>query len=641
MRFKKIISGLLVGALAVTSVFTGNVTTAKAEVTAEAPKYSFDFNAESLNSTVSPDDALTVVEAGNAASTAAPVYETGRSGEAGDKSVKLGSYALSLPGNIGENYTVNVWMKSNVDTIANNNAIFLLGAGDPNQEWLGFAGNGTEGKARVWGKYSGAYQEVVSNINMAKDRWTMLTIAQEGAAMEIYQDGVLKATKNDVSSILKGDDRNILLGTTYWSADGTFNGWLDDVQIYDKKLTANQIYKMFDPRTEKDVFVEGKLTVSEQIKMLLGGATATVTATPPSGVDAAKITYSYASANAAIASVDAATGVITAKAAGTTTITTTAIYDGDEATAKTAKTTVIVRDPNVKEEGVVVDYDLSQAVNGKLIDITGNGNDATLHGEKYSFENGALKLDGSKSSTANQTYVDLPLSIMDKLTSKEKFTIQVKFAKTADVFMAWLFCFGSNPQSTGTNYMFLSPNFQNTQLRAGIKDSTTEKLFATSLVPERNKFYTVNMVFDQGKIRLYWNGVMIKGDNGDELDSGYNMMDDIVTPGCKDNILGYIGKSCWGQDEYFKGLISEFKIYDKAMTNEDVQLSDPAYQREFEAEVRKELTVDKILGKNDSKDEIKYNLSLPDHINEVSVTWKSSNKDVISDDGIVKCKDTE
>ncbi len=53
------------------------------------------------------------------------------------------------------------------------------------------------------------------------------------------------------------------------------------------------------------------------------------------------------------------------------------------------------------------------------------------------------------------------------------------------------------------------------------------------------------------------------------------------------------------------------------------------------------MTVDKILGKNDSKDEIKYNLSLPDHINEVSVTWKSSNKDVISDDGIVKCKDTE
>lgn len=640
MRFKKIISGLLVGALAVTSVFTGNVTTAKAEVAAEKPIYSFDFNDENLNSTVSPDDALTVVGAGNTASTATPVYEAGRSGEAGDKSVKLGSHALSLPGNIGENYTVNVWMKSNVDTIANNNAIFLLGAGDPNQEWVGFAGTGTEGKARVWGKYAGKYQDpVASNINMAKDRWTMLTIAQEGTTLEIYQDGVLKSTKTDASSILKGDDRNILLGTTYWGADGTFNGWLDDVQIFDKKLTANQIYKLFDPRTEKDVFAEGKLTVSEQIRMLLGSATATISVTPPSGVDAAKITYSYASADAAIASVDAA-GVITAKAAGTTTITTTAKYDGDEATAKTAETTVIVRDPNVKEDGVVVEYDLSQEVDGKLIDISGNGNDATLHGEKYSFENGALKLDGSKSSTANQTYVDLPVSIMDKLTDKEKFTIQVKFAKTADVFMAWLFCFGSNPQSTGTNYMFLSPNFMNTQLRAGIKDSTTEKLFATSLVPECNKFYTVNMVFDEGKIRLYWNGVMIKGDNGDELDSGYSIMDDIVTPGCKNDILGYIGKSCWGQDEYFKGLISEFKIYDKAMTNEDVQLSDPAYQREFEADMRKELTVDKILGKNTSKDEIKYNLSLPETINEVSVTWKSSNKDVISDDGIVKCKDT-
>lgn len=642
MRFKKVVSGLLACVMAATTIFTGNVVPVRAEAAPETPIYSFDFDSENLNSSVTPDDALTVIGTGNAASTATPEYETGRTGEAGDKSVKLGDYALSLPGDIGENYTVNVWVKPNEDTIATNHAIFLLGRGGTTEEWVAYAGSGTKGKAKVWGKYSGNYMDPIA-IDMVKDQWTMLTLAQEGSTLEVYQDGVLKGSKSNAANILKGDDKKILLGSTYWGADGTFDGWMDDVQIYDKKLTADQIYKIFDPRTEADIFAEGKLTVSGTIRMFLGGVTATMTAVPPSGVDASKITYSYSSADDTIASVDAA-GVVTAHEAGTTTITTTAVYDGDTDRAKTGETTVVVQDPNVKEEGVVVDYDLTQEVDGKLKDISGNGNDATLHGERYSFENGALKLDGSKTDAKTQTYVDLPVGIMDNLTNKEKFTIQVKFAKTQDVFMAWLFCFGSNPKTTGTNYMFLSPNFQNTLLRAGIKNSDEnngEKLFATSLVPEKNKYYTVNMVFDEGKIKLYWNGVMIKGDAGDELDSGYSIMDDVVTPGCKDDILGYIGKSCWGQDEYFKGLISEFKIYDKVMTNEEIQLSDPAYQREFEEEIQKELTVDKILGKNDSKDEIKYNLSLPETVNEVSVTWSSDKKDVISDEGIVKCKDTE
>ena len=114
---------------------------------------------------------------------------------------------------------------------------------------------------------------------------------------------------------------------------------------------------------------------------------------------------------------------------------------------------------------------------------------------------------------------------------------------------------------------------------------------------------------------------------------------DLLIEDCdKNNLLHNLCQSNEGDFTLFS---SEFKIYDKAMTNEDVQLSDPAYQREFEAQVREELTVDKILGKNTSKDEIKYNLSLPENINGVSVTWKSGNTDVITDDGIVKCKDTE
>lgn len=244
MRFKNVMSGLLAGALIATSVFGGNVTMAKAEAAAEAAKYSFDFNAGNLDSTGSSQATLSVVGAGNEASTAAPVYETGRSGGAEDKSVKLGSYALSMPANLGDSYTVNVWMKPNVKTVATNNAIFLLGSASP-EEWIAFAGSGQEGKARVWGNY-GTYHELTGDITMVKDQWTMLTFVQDGSVLEIYQDGILKKTEDNVAKILNGEAKRILLGTTYWTPDKTFDGWLDDVQVFDKKLTTEQIQAL-DP----------------------------------------------------------------------------------------------------------------------------------------------------------------------------------------------------------------------------------------------------------------------------------------------------------------------------------------------------------------------------------------------------------
>lgn len=347
MRFNKIVSGLLAGALAVTSVFAGNVATVKAEGTSETPKYSFDFNREDLNTIVSSDNALSVVGKANAASTAKPVFAEGRSGQEGDKSVKLGTYALSMPANIGENYTVNVWMKSNKDTIANNNAIFLLGkpGTNPEQEWIAFAGSGTKGKARVWGRYANDYHELEGGISMVKGQWTMLTFAQAGGTLEIYQDGVLKSSHEGVSSILKGDTKRILLGTTYWKDDGIFDGWVDDVSVYNKKLTSSQVYKIFDPRDEADVFKTGTLTVSEKITMVLGSSEKKkVAVAPMPGVNPEKITYSYESSAPAIATVDAATGEITALKAGKATITTKAVYNNDAATAKTAQTEVLVKE---------------------------------------------------------------------------------------------------------------------------------------------------------------------------------------------------------------------------------------------------------------------------------------------------------
>ena len=134
----------------------------------------------------------------------------------------------------------------------------------------------------------------------------------------------------------------------------------------------------------------------------------------------------------------------------------------------------------------------------------------------------------------------------------------------------------------------------------------------------------------------------IKGDDGTELKSGYSIMDDVVTPGTENGILGYIGKSCWAPDKNYQGKVASFKIYDKAMTDEEIQLSDPKYQEALEKNLE-DLTVADILSSNASASEVKYNLNLPATLNEIAVTWTSDKPEVVSAAGVVTngTEDTE
>lgn len=93
--------------------------------------------------------------------------------------------------------------------------------------------------------------------------------------------------------------------------------------------------------------------------------------------------------------------------------------------------------------------------------------------------------------------------------------------------------------------------------------------------------------------------------------TGYSIKDDVVKNGCLNNVLGYIGKSCWTGDSGFVGSIKSFKIYNKALTTEDVQNANKEYYQEQLSKKLEQITIDSILGRNTDKDNIKYNMSLP------------------------------
>ena len=639
MKCKKIVSTLLASAIITTSVFTGDFVTANAATVGEsmpAPvaTYTFDGTLSSKEGTTAKAYAraygaysgdITYVAGRNAAITS----------DTEDKAVQLGSYGLELEEkNIGTEYTVSCWVKPD-GTIANNMPVIALGYHTP-ELWTAISGDGGTNACKVWAndKVNNKFAwKTLGNMTIPSGEWSMVTLSQTAGTLSMYLNGNLVGTAA-APDIMNGENAAIDLGVNNW--DDLFTGQMDDVSVYNRSLTATQVRYLYDGKDEETVFKEEGFTVTDELTMFQKEKR-TITVTLPSAVATENATISYQSNNEDIATVD--NGTVTGVNAGETTITTSVTVGS---TTLKKDTTVTVESSENLKEGIAVEYDLTQIVDGKLKDVSGRGNDAAVEGEagiSFVEEDGKTVM----KMASNDSYIKLPLSIMDSLTDKEQFTIETTFAKSSACGNnAWLFCLGSKVKSTGTNYMFLSPHFNSSTLRAGIKDSGTEKVFGTSIQPAVDTYYTVDMVFNKGTVKLYWNGQLIKGDDGTELKSGYSIMDDVVTPGTENGILGYIGKSCWAPDKNYQGKVASFKIYDKAMTDEEIQLSDPKYQEALEKNFE-DLTVADILSSNASASEVKYNLNLPATLNEIAVTWTSDKPEVVSAAGVVTngTEDTE
>ncbi len=351
MRFNKIVSGLLAGALAVTSVFAGNVTTVKAEDAAVTPIAVYNFNAIVSGGDGMLGDEVTLIDpTANALNeyTGAAVYGQGRSGDSNDKAVKTGTYGLKLPQtNLGSEYTVSMWVKPD-GTIAGNANVLFLGHHSP-EKWVGVAGNNNTQSCKVWTNDVSAatHHQTAANLTFPKGEWTMVTLAQSGPNLDVYENGKLIGSYDKAAEALNGANQSIYLATCFW--DPSFKGYIDDVQVYNKRLNALQVYKLFDTREESEVYEDGVLSVTKQMVMFVGSESAKVTVEPIAGVNPKNITYSYESSDSSVAKVDASTGEITAVKEGAVTITTKVVYNGEEATAKTAKTNIIVKQPYVEE----------------------------------------------------------------------------------------------------------------------------------------------------------------------------------------------------------------------------------------------------------------------------------------------------
>lgn len=610
MKFRKLLYAAFTGVMAVSTAFCVQAVTALAQEPDPVPLAYYDFN-----------DGMTegprAIVTGLSDYKGDVTFARGRSAEEADQAIELGEYGLKMnQKNIGESYTISLWVKPDAP-ITDNSPILFLGYHSP-EKWVALSGNKGENNYKLWTREEGTSYAwtVIAKADIPSEEWSMLTLCGNGEETAVYVNGK-KVGYGLASSALSGQNQDIYLGVSNW--DEEFKGLADDISIYDQALTDTQILKLYGDFSPEQILGEEGFHVQKSI-LLMKDEAAKINVSLPAGVTPEDVTITYESLDSTIAEVNEE-GMVTGLQKGNTQITTT-VSIGE--TAKTETTAVTVNDPEEVNENLAVEYQMASVDGDRLLDISGHGNDGTIinpQGVSFDTENDRDVMH----ITGKNSYVQFPVSIMDDLADKEQFTVEATYSRSGGT-NAWLFTLGSKVRKSGANYMFCCPSFSGGNLRGGIKDSNTEILFQNTPLNKNEEYYTVFMVFDRGTITLYVDGIKI-----DEKQTGYSIMDDVVTPGTENDILGYIGKSCWTGDDNFQGKISSFKIHNKALSDLDVAGTNSAYREAIQEKLDNAVTDSILLGsRNGSMDAVAYDLKLPLKVNAMDVVWESSVPEVVT-----------
>lgn len=300
---------------------------------------------------------------------------------------------------------------------------------------------------------------------------------------------------------------------------------------------------------------------------------------------------------------------------------------------------------------MILHWDMTLNADGSLKDITDNGHDGVLVSP---VENG--KIDNIDILDLKGGYADIPDGTIG--SDMTEVTINMLVNITQNVKSSWMFCLGSS----NTKYLYFTAcSNQNECLRGGVGYGSPgynhEADIGGNSSLEANKWQNITVTYkDNGKFSFYKNGVLQAETNAIVADkTGNYTLQDLMTAG--DDRDGYMGWSFYGgKDPKFQGKVADFRIYDKAMSQEEVTelqtdinaMLNNLAENDFSASDI-DLTEEDCLGENSSKNSITKNLVLPTKTTlngspekEAAITkWVSSDPQVIAEDGTVTRADTD
>lgn len=216
-----------------------------------------------------------------------------------------------------------------------------------------------------------------------------------------------------------------------------------------------------------------------------------------------------------------------------------------------------------KVEGLELRYSFDEGSGTVAKDTSGHGRDGTYVNSPAfgaGVRNGALVLSGGAGSSTTAPYVTIPNGVLKGL---DDVTVSswVKWTSSTSGFQ-WLFGLGSN----SSRYLFMSPNYQSSALRAAITTGSwsTEQAVSSSALPAgswQHVAVTINSATRTAV--LYVNGSPVATNTSVTLKAS-----DLYDAAASSS--GYIGKSLYSSDPYLGAAVDDFRIYSKALSADDV-----------------------------------------------------------------------
>ncbi|WP_232231461.1 immunoglobulin-like domain-containing protein [Paenibacillus sp. HW567] len=368
------------------------------------------------------------------------------------------------------------------------------------------------------------------------------------------------------------------------------------------------------------IFVNVTYTDSQAVQEALehinfpAGKVTSAFSLPSAGAQGASI--AWASSNSAVASVTGSNVQITRPALGQpdakVTLTATATK-GAESDTRAFELTVKALGAN--DPMLHYSFDADQDYGTAVPDVSGNGHNGTLIGGALvtSEHGGAVTLDGSNDA------VQVPDGILSGLTSAS-FTMSVKVDSSL-VRPAWLFSFATAPAAVaGTKYFGLLEDGSGRFRTA----STTNWYVAEQSVSKgsaltRNVWKSIAYTISGSTGTLYEDGVEV----------GKNTALSTTPQDIEKTVANYLGRPTYSGDKYFKGKISDFRIYSRTLTTEEITALATEENDGAVADDKAALT----LGDTTA---VTSNLTLPAAgSNGSTISWQTSNAAVVGTDGTV------
>lgn len=272
-----------------------------------------------------------------------------------------------------------------------------------------------------------------------------------------------------------------------------------------------------------------------------------------------------------------------------------------------------------EEAKPVLEYNFDEELtDGKAKDSVG-GNDATLHGEPAYVQDESygqvLYLDGDSGDYmgGHDSYLEFPQGFFDGM---DNVTISMDVNEVSRTGAYFTFGIGQDRNK----YFFLKTEPTNLKL------AITENTWSGEQVAEKSGAYPNNsrtwmnlkIVATPDRISLYRDGELIA-----ERDVTVSMSD------LGDDLLAYLGKSFYDEDLYFRGFFDNVKVYNFAMSGDEIAR---VYADEEAERIAMLEDVQRVadLFEIPNMDNIKGNITLPSEKDGVNISWKSSDDSVIA-----------